>query len=512
MQASLSNCAAAVAIASVASLAACTDARNTSENTVVQPPQQQEPAPVAEAVPPPVSPEDAPTDEAIARVIQPWTGDLDGMVERRYVRMLVTFNKTNYFVDKAQQRGLTYEAGRLLEEFLNERLKTKTITLHVVFIPVSRDRIFEELARGRGDIAAAGLTITPERRKLVDFAPPFVTNVREVVVTARDEPAVAHADDLSGRTVHVRRSSAYFDSLAALNRTFDAHGRPRVTIVEAPDALEDEDLLEMVNAGLIPATVVDDYAAQFWSNVFEGIQVQPAMVRADGEIAWAIRKDTPQLQKVVATFVQANRKGSRNFNVLYQRYLKDFAYVKDSAAESELRKFRQLRGFFEQYGEQYDLPWLLLAAQGYQESQLDQGRKSSVGAVGVMQIKPSTAAGSPINITGVDASAERNIQAGVKYLRFIVDQYYEDEPMDRINKGLFAIASYNAGPARVAGLRRKAAAMGLDENKWFGNVEVVAAREIGRETVTYVSNIYKYYVAYNLVMQQAEQRRRARAQ
>jgi membrane-bound lytic murein transglycosylase MltF len=166
--------------------------------------------------------------------------------------------------------------------------------------------------------------------------------------------------------------------------------------------------------------------------------------------------------------------------------------------------------FFRKYGDQYDFPYLLVAAQAYQESQIDQTKRSSAGAVGVMQIKPSTAADNPINITGVDKSAEKNIHAGVKYLRFIADRYFSDEPMDQVTKGLFAVASYNAGPARVAGLRKKARGMGLDPNKWFGNVEIVAAREIGRETVTYVSNIYKYYVTFRLMSEQVEARRKAK--
>jgi membrane-bound lytic murein transglycosylase MltF len=457
------------------------------------------------------APSATPSDEVLARVLTPWTGDLDAMAQRRYVRMLVTFSRTHYFVDKGEQQGLAYEAGRMLESFLNDRLKTETANrLSVVFIPVSRERILQELANGRGDIAAANLTITPDRTAIVDFAAPSLTSVREVIVTPAGDPAVTHAEQLSGRPVHVRASSSYAASLAGLNRALASAGKPPVKIVDAPEALEDEDLIEMVNAGLIPATVVDDHVATFWSKVFDNVTVQPANVRTDGEIAWAIRKETPQLRDAVNAFVGANPQGSLAFNVLYQKYLKNTAYVKNSADEAEMRKFRQVRGFFEKYGEQYDLPWLLLAAQGYQESQLDQARKSNAGAVGVMQIKPSTARGSPINITGVATSADKNIQAGVKYLRFIVDRYYKDEPMDRINRGLFAMASYNAGPARVAELRKKAAALGLDENKWFGNVEVVAAREIGRETVTYVSNIYKYYVAYNLVMQQAEERRRAR--
>jgi membrane-bound lytic murein transglycosylase MltF len=256
---------------------------------------------------------------------------------------------------------------------------------------------------------------------------------------------------------------------------------------------------------------VDSHVAALWDGIFDQIRVhREVAIRTGGEIAWALRRDTPQLREVVNEFAAANAKGSLNFNMLFRRYFKDNKWVKNAASEAELRKFRQAADFFRRYGDQYDLPWLLVAAQAYQESQIEQSLVSRAGAVGVMQIKPSTAAGAPIHVTGVKASMERNIEAGAKYLRFIVDEYYKDEPMDQLDKGLFAIASYNAGPARVAQLRRKAEAMGLDPNKWFGNVEVVAAREIGAETVQYVSNIYKYYVSYTLIAKQMEARRQAR--
>jgi membrane-bound lytic murein transglycosylase MltF len=267
----------------------------------------------------------------------------------------------------------------------------------------------------------------------------------------------------------------------------------------------------MVNAGLLPGTITFSHLAEFWSQIFDRIRVNAeAAVRPDGHVAWALRKDTPQLREAVDAFIGANAKGSLAYNMVYRRYFQNTTFVTNSTSEGELRKFEQAVGFFRRYAGQYDLPWLLVAAQAYQESQIDQSRRSHVGAVGVMQIKPSTAAGPPISISGVDKSMEANIHAGVKYLRFIVDQYYKDEPMDRLNKGLFAVASYNAGPARIAQLRRKAKAMGLDPNVWFGNVEVVAAREIGRETVQYVSNIHKYYISYTLIQHQREQRRRAR--
>jgi membrane-bound lytic murein transglycosylase MltF len=467
----------------------------------------QPPDPPVSESPAPAAP---PSDAAIAAAVAPWTGDLDGMVERRFIRVLVTFSKTNYFLDKGEQRGATYDGGRLFEEFLNKRLQSKNIRVQLLYLPVSRDRIFQALAEGRGDIAAAGLLITPKRRNAADFATPFLTDVRDLVVTAAAQPPVATPEDLSGREVHVRKSSAYYEHLSALNLSLRAAGKPPVKIVEASEQLEDEDILEMVNARLIPATIAQQHVAEIWSKVFDGIRVQPAALRADGELAWALRRNTPQLKQVVNDFAAAYPKGSLAYNVILQKYFKSSAFVTNAAAQSEVKKFQETIAFFRKYGDRYDVPWLLVAAQAYQESTIDQSKRSHVGAVGVMQIKPSTAAGKPISITGVDASAERNIEAGVKYLRFMVDRYFKDAPMTRVNKGLFAIASYNAGPARIAQLRRKAEAQGLDPNVWFGNVEVVAAREIGRETVQYVSNIYKYYVSYNLLYAQSEARTKAR--
>lgn len=463
------------------------------------------PAPVEAPADPPV------TDQEISNALSPWHGDLDGMVRRRYVRLLVTFSRTNYFIDRAVQRGATYDAGKLFEKHLNSMLKTGNTPVHVMFIPVSRDRIIEDLAAGRGDLAAANLTITPQRSALVDFSPPILDTVREVVVTSADVPPLKSLEDLSGMRVHVRRSSSYYETLEALNQSLRGRGLPLIDLVDAPTALEDEDLLEMVNAGLVNATVVDDYLAEFWGKVFDGIQIHELSLGSDREIAWAIRRDTPQLHEAVKRFIYDNPQGSKSFNLIFQQYFRNTRFITNAASAAEMEKFKRIEQLFQTYGQKYELPWLLVAAQGFQESQLEQNTRSHAGAVGVMQIKPSTAAGWPINIRGVDTSTDRNIEAGIKYLRFIVDQYFDDAPMDRLNKGLFAIASYNAGPARVAALRRKAAAMGLDPNKWFGNVEIVAAREIGRETVTYVANIYKYYVAYDLFLQQADARRRRTA-
>ena len=433
-------------------------------------------------------------------LIKPWTGDFDAMAERRAIRALVVYSKMLYFFDGAEQHGISYEVLKEFEKSINEQLKTKTLKVHVVFIPVSRDQLLPALLEGRGDIAAANLTITGKRLESVDFSDPFLSDVRELVVTGPAAQPIASLDDLAGKEVYVRRSSSYFESLSRLNEQFKQSGKPLINLQPADEILEDDDILEMVNAGLIPATIVDSHKAEFWSQIFDQITVHKDLaVSSGGEIAWAMRKDSPELQRVVNAFIKDHKLGSMFGNMMVNRYLKKVDYVKNATAEEEMKKFRAMIAFFKRYAGQYDFDWLLVGAQGYQESRLDQSVRSPAGAVGVMQIKPSTAADPAVGITEVERNTENNIHAGIKYLRFVVDEYFKDEKMDDTNKLLFAFASYNAGPARIARLRKQAEAEGLDPNRWFRNVEYVAAKEIGQETVQYVSNIYKYYIAYRQV-------------
>jgi membrane-bound lytic murein transglycosylase MltF len=373
-----------------------------------------------------------------------------------------------------------------------------------------RDLLYPALRDGKVDMVAAMLTVTPERQKFVDFSEPTRTNVSEVVVTGPGAPPVATVDDLAGREVFVRKTSSYYASLLALNAQLQARGKPAVVITPLPEALEDDDVLEMVNAGLIPTTVVDDYLAGFWSQVFTQIVVHPEIaVRSGGTLAVAVRKENPRLREAVNVWLREHPQGSLFTNVLEQRYLKSVKYVKNSTSEAERKKFEAIVGLFQKYGAQYNVDYLLMAAQGYQESTLDQNIKSPVGALGVMQVMPAT--GKELNVGDI-SKIEPNIHAGVKYMRFMMDQYFKDEPMDELNKGLMTFASYNAGPGRIRQLRREAEKRHLDPNVWFGNVERVASERIGRETVQYVSSIFKYYIAYRLVVTQGTLRDAAAAQ
>jgi len=441
----------------------------------------------------------------LAKVMKPWTGDLDGMIERRVIRVLTVNSKTIYFLDKGVLRGTAVEYVRLFEEELNKKLaaekklKNKNLKVRAVFIPVPRDQLLPGLAAGKGDIAAASLTITPERRKLVDFTAAGMSNVSQVVVSGPASPSVAGLDDLSGKEVFVRKSSSYYESLVALNEKFAAEKKPPVTLKEAPETLEDEDLLEMVNSGLIPLIIVNKPQADFWKQIFPQLTVHDNVaVHTGGEIAWAIRKGSPQLKAMLDDFATRHKAGTSTGNQLLTRYLKNVKYVKNATSEEERKKFQALVQYFKKYGDQYDVDWLLMGAQGYQESQLNQNAKSSVGAIGVMQVMPAT--GKEMNV-GDLTEVEANIHAGIKYMRWMIDHYYGKEPMTELDKALFAFASYNAGAGRISQLRKEAAKRGLDPNVWFQNVEYVAAEKIGQETVTYVSNIYKYYIAYRLVLE-----------
>ena len=435
-------------------------------------------------------------------------GDFDAMRKRRVIRVLVVPNKTNYFIDKGTQRGITYDAFKLFEDYLNKKYKTGKLGIQVVFVPVGRNELAAALLDGRGDVAAAGLTVTPERREKFDFSDPTRKNVSEIVVSGPASPPIASADDLSGREVFVRKGSIWHESLEKLNADLAKRGKPAAKLRFAPDNLEDEDLLEMLNAGLVQYVVVDDYLARFWSGVLPAIKLHPDVaLRTGGEIAWALRKNSPLLKAEINAFLAKYPEGSATRNMLFQKYLKNTKFVKNAASSAERKKFEEMARFFRTYSEKYDMDYLLMAAQGYQESQLNQGVKSKVGAVGVMQVMPATGKEQKV---GDITQLEPNIHAGVKYMRFMIDQYFANEPMDRLNKGLFAFAAYNAGPNRIQSLRKEAAKRGLDPNLWFNNVEIVASEKIGRETVTYVSNIYKYYVAYKLVTEESEERRKAR--
>jgi membrane-bound lytic murein transglycosylase MltF len=444
---------------------------------------------------------------------EPWTGDFDRMLERRVIRVLAPYSRTLYYVDKARERGITAELVREFEGYVNKRYAKQlgNRPLTVFLIPTTRERLLAGLAEGRGDIAAGNLTATEERLKLVDFAAPADSKpVRELIVTGPASPSLATLDDLSGKTVHVRKTSSYYESVAALNARLKADGKAPLKVVELPDALEDEDALEMLAAGLLALAVVDDWKARLWAQILPKIKVREDLVlRAEGHTGWAFRKDSPKLAGVLNDFYRGVLKKQRLIESRLANNEKRVKRIRNNTAGAEWKRFEATVRLFEKYGARYHFDPLMLTAQGYQESRLRQDARSHVGAIGVMQIMPDT--GKDLRVGDIH-EIEPNIHGGAKYMDQLMTRYFPDANFSDQDRTLFAFASYNAGPGAISRMRKDAAKRGLDPDKWFDNVEVVVARRIGLETTTYVRNIFKYYVAYKLALDAQEAARKAREQ
>lgn len=453
---------------------------------------------------------DAPAlPDDLAALVDVRQEDLDLLVERRKVRLLVNYGATSFFVDRGSQGGSSFAAGRLLEQELNRHFRPGTRLIHVVFVPVTRDQLLPALLEGRGDVAVANLTVTPARSARVAFSAPLFERAEEVVVTAPGAPPLSKPEDLSGREVFVRASSSYAESLAQLDERLRAAGRAPVRVVPVDERLEDEDILEMVDAGLFPATVVDDYVARLWRQVFTGMNVHDgATLRTGGQIAWAMRPQDTKLKAFVDDFVRRHRVGTKLGNVLRNRYFRNADRLKNPVSARDLERFESLRDLFRRHAERYDFDYLMLMALAYRESGLDQSRRSRAGAIGIMQVLPATAADPRVGIRDIHL-LENNVHAGTRYLRVLLDHHLRGDALEPVERHLLAFASYNAGPTRIARLRARAERNGLDPNRWFANVEMEAAREIGRETPQYVAHIFKYYLAYRLVAERSRERSRA---
>jgi membrane-bound lytic murein transglycosylase MltF len=461
---------------------------------------------------PPAAPQAPATERALPTdvYLKPWRGDFDGMLEKRLVRVLAPYSRTFYFNELGRERGYAADLVRVVETYLNttlgKQLGNRPLTFMIV--PTTRDKLISGVAEGFGDIAV-NLGVSEERKKLVDFivAPDFPP-VAEVVLTGPKSPVINSVDDLSGKTVHTRPSSVYHEDLVALNERFKKAGKPLVNIVAVPDALEDEDMMEMLNLGLLEVILVDDLVANMWAPVLPKVKVNKTAVLRTGTMGWAIRKGSPLLQKTIMdAYVNAVQKTPKNLSDRLARYSGRVRQLQDPTGSADYKRFQDTMALFQKYATQYKFDPLMLSAQGYQESQLNQAARSPVGAIGLMQVMPAT--GKELNVGDITV-AEANVHAGAKYMDQLVSRELAGAQLDEVNRTLFAFAAYNCGPGNMAKLRKTAESRGLNPNLWFNNVEIVTAEKIGIETTMYVRNIYKYYVAYKLMAHAQESQKKAR--
>jgi membrane-bound lytic murein transglycosylase MltF len=426
------------------------------------------------------------------------TGDLDEMVRARVIRALVIIDPIGFFYLSGRPHGIQYESLLEFDRFANQKLKTGKLPVRVVFLPMRPDQLEAALTQGLGDFIAHPVVVTPEREQRLTFSVPIQKDVSQVVVTGAALADVMSFDSVAAEPIYVNPLTTYYENLERISDLRVKAGKSPLDIRAADKYLFEDDLIEMVNAGLIPATAARRERADLWAQVLPNVKAQSELVIArEGPTAWVMRKNTPQLRQLVDAFLKDHGAGTTFGNTLLRRYLQDTRWIQDSISPEQLRKFIAYSEFFKKYAAKFNFDHLLIAAQGYQESQLDQSKVSPAGAVGVMQVIPKFAAADPINIPDV-WNADGNIHAGAKILDHIAGTYFNDPEIDRVNQTLFTFAGYDAGPTRIAHLRNEAPRDGLDPNQWFNNVELKVAKDVGEETVIYVGNIYKYYVAYRL--------------
>ncbi len=434
-------------------------------------------------------------ENGIALQLQPQLGDLSAIRERGVLRVLVTYNSTSFFIRDGELHGLVPTLMQAFRRRVNAARPRGSVPLRLIYVPMPLHRIIPALEAGYGDVAAARLTVTPKRALRVDFSEPYIKDVAQVLVTRKDVPPLTDPLEVSGMRIHVVRGSNKVGMLEDLNETLRERGLPGVGIVEADDSLVQEDLLEMTHAGLIDATVCDSFVARLWRKQFSELHVHgQAPLRTGGRIAFAVRPGSPELLGALNAYVRDTRsKVAETARYVISRGYRGVDWLVDPLEQSRRDRLAAVRTYFKSYAQQYEQDWLMLVAQGFAESGLNQSARSRSGAIGIMQIKPSTA--KQVGVIHID-KAPGNIHAGVRYMDYLRETYFDDPALDAREQALFSLAAYNAGPNRIKRLRAIAPQMNVDPNRWFGNMEYVVMRKVGLEPVRYVAKVNKYYLAY----------------
>ena len=428
--------------------------------------------------------------------VEEHTHDLPEMLKTRRIRVLTTYNFTNYFFHKGQTFGFEHSNMEEYRKFLMKGKGRNELQVDFFYFPVPHDILIEALNRGFGDIVAANLTIIPERSQEVDFTEPYLWGVKEILISRKGDEKIEKLEDISGKKVHVRGGSSYETSLQKLNLEFEKKNLKPVRIETLPGLFGTDGIIEMVDSGLIDYTIADSHLASLASKIFPDIHAHEKIVfNPDVRFGWMVRKNNPKLKASLNQFAATVKKGTLLGNMFYNRYFKDNPWQRKGLSQEDLKQLASYKQIAKKYCDKYDLDWLLLAALAYQESRFDSKARSQAGAVGLIQMLPST--GKDMGFKDI-SSPENNLHAGAKYLRWIMDRYFNEENISTDDRIRFALAAYNAGPANIQRSRALAEKMDLDGKQWFNNTELGVIREVGFEPVHYVRNINKYYLAFRI--------------
>ena len=436
--------------------------------------------------------------EQASRLSEPHTDDLPAMIDRRTVRVLTTYSLSSFFVVEGQGHGFEYSLAKEYERFLNRGYTRRDLHTVIEYIPVPEALLVPCLLRGIGDIIAAGRSINHKPDPGTRYTEPYLTDVHHVFVTHKDAPAIKTLEDLSDRQIIIRPIRHHLETILKVNEQLGQKRLPPIRLVRAHTYLTAEDMLELINAGIFELSIVENHIADTWATVMPNVRISNHLLAEQrSSVAWLVRAENPMLRESLNRFLERYRKGTLHGNIYFDRYFNNIRWIKNPLAPTEQERFAAFAPLFKKYGQQYGIDWMLLVAIAFQESGLDPKVRSHAGAVGLMQVLPSTASDKRIQIQNIE-DIENNIHAGTKYLALLRDTYFKDLKDFPSTQMRFSLAAYNAGPLKINRSRKAALKMGFDPNRWFQHGEFAALKYIGQEPVRFVSNVNKYYLAYTL--------------
>jgi membrane-bound lytic murein transglycosylase MltF len=430
-----------------------------------------------------------------------WVGDFDQLKKKGAIRVLVPVSNPGFLVDGFRKYGYIPVTINTFQSYLNANEVADTFVRAIV-IPASRSTILDRLVAGHGDLAVANLTITEERLKKVDFAAPIATGVQEIIVAAPNSPVLHTLQDLSGKTIFTRSFSSYHEHLLRLNKQFAAEGLAPVHIETVADELEDDNLLAIVGEGLIPYMVLDQRKLELWQDVYNNVVPYPNLaIDTNGEIAWVLRKNSPQLLKIVSDFSLHHQNAPIDLTALRESTKKDVLHF-NNLTEENIQRFVQLYPVFVKSGTKYGINPLLLAALAFEQSGFSEEKVGNNGELGIMQLAPFIEREVDVEPTEEDAQAlELHITAAAKYLASLRENNFMDLADDPKNQMIFVLAAYLNGPEKINEMRWITGKMGKNGNKWFNEVNVTVSRLVGRESVRAVRAIALYLVTYRMAIE-----------
>lgn len=408
------------------------------------------------------------------------------------LRVLVNQSRNSSGEIKGEAIGVENVRLRAFERYLNRDGSKRPIRLKL--IPRAKDQLLAALQRGDGDLVAPGELLEASGMRQVGRSRAVVADVPLVLVTRQGANRLQRLEQLSGRSVALPAGSAAGLALNALNRQLIGSGKAPVAIEWVDPTLAVEDVLEMVQAGIFPATAVEQTIAERWARVMPKLRVENRLRLAEpSDMHWFMRKEASMLLATADRFLQGY-KAPANQDAAFERAYRRLYRVQQPLDRTGRQRLEKVRPTLQRHARQQDFDWLNLAALAFKESTLDPAARGASGATGLMQVTPATA-----RAMGVKdfAQLDGNVLASARYLANIRRSFFSSPRLNERERMAFVLAGYNLGPQRVQSMRAEARRRGLNPDQWFFQVERIAMETMGMGVVSYVNSVNKYYLAYS---------------